>query len=200
VNAIQDYERRLAPARARLVGGRWVREILAPGVDADRLERFLIHFCALGARMTEPVEGWIRRAGERCRAVGLEALGDALIRHARAEAGHHLMMIADARTLAARRVLGGRSAIDVQALLASAPSVAIRRYAAVHEDAIAGVSPCAQLGIELEIEQMSRTRAWGRMLRGLAAPFAEFLDRAGPREVLDIGAGAGGPARLLAVG
>jgi 16S rRNA G527 N7-methylase RsmG len=38
------------------------------------------------------------------------------------------------------------------------------------------------------------------MLRGLAAPFAEFLDRAGPREVLDIGAGAGGPARLLAVG
>ena len=40
--------------------------ILSPTVDPTLLELFLVHFCAAGVHMTEPVEGWIRRAGERC--------------------------------------------------------------------------------------------------------------------------------------
>jgi len=47
------------------------------------------------------------------------------------------------------------------------------------------------------VESLSRTLVWGRMLRGLTAPFAEFLAAAGTREVLDLGAGAGGPATVL---
>ena len=47
------------------------------------------------------------------------------------------------------------------------------------------------------IESLSRALDWGRMLRGLAAPFAEFLDATGSDEVLDLCSGAGGPAAVL---
>lgn len=47
------------------------------------------------------------------------------------------------------------------------------------------------------VESLSRTLAWGRMLRGLTGPFEAFLTAAGATEVLDVCAGAGGPARIL---
>lgn len=47
------------------------------------------------------------------------------------------------------------------------------------------------------VESLSRTLEWGHLLAGLVAPFEEFVARAGVREVLDVGAGAGGPARIL---
>ncbi len=48
------------------------------------------------------------------------------------------------------------------------------------------------------VESLSRTLEWGRILDGLVDPFIEFLRASGAREVLDLGAGAGGPARILA--
>ena len=47
------------------------------------------------------------------------------------------------------------------------------------------------------IETLSRSLEWGRMLRGLVTPFREFLLAAGTSEVLDLCAGAAGPARIL---
>lgn len=48
------------------------------------------------------------------------------------------------------------------------------------------------------VESLSRALDWGRMLKGLIAPFEVFLARTGAREVLDLGAGGGGPARIFA--
>jgi hypothetical protein len=48
------------------------------------------------------------------------------------------------------------------------------------------------------VESLSRTLAWGHMLDDLVAPLRRFLDEAGTREVLDLGAGAAGPAEILA--
>ena len=48
------------------------------------------------------------------------------------------------------------------------------------------------------IETLSRTLAWGGILRGLVEPFARFLDATGATEVLDLCSGAGGPAVILA--
>lgn len=48
------------------------------------------------------------------------------------------------------------------------------------------------------VEALSRTLVWARVLRGLAAPFATFIEQTGAREVLDLCAGAGGPAAILA--
>lgn len=47
------------------------------------------------------------------------------------------------------------------------------------------------------VESLSRGLAWGRTLTGLVQPFAEFLEAAGTDSVLDLCAGAGGPAQIL---
>ena len=47
------------------------------------------------------------------------------------------------------------------------------------------------------VESLSRTLAWGRVLAGVVPPFEEFLRQAGVNRVLDLGSGAGGPARIL---
>lgn len=108
--------------------------------------------------MTEPVEGWIRRAGEACVRAGgpgLEALGTALQKHAMAEADHHLLMIADLHRLCARRAAAGRPAPDPDDPLAMAWPESAQRYRQMHEDLIEGPTPYAQIAVENEIEMLS---------------------------------------------
>jgi hypothetical protein len=47
------------------------------------------------------------------------------------------------------------------------------------------------------IESLSHALEWGRMLEGVVAPLTAFLAECGATEVLDLGAGAGGPAKVL---
>ncbi|MEZ4223083.1 MAG: hypothetical protein R3B13_19225 [Polyangiaceae bacterium] len=47
------------------------------------------------------------------------------------------------------------------------------------------------------VETLSLTLRWGRMLRGLVDPYCRFLDDARTQDVLDLCAGAGGPALVL---
>jgi hypothetical protein len=59
--------------------------------------------------------------------------------------------------------------------------------------------PLAPLALrETIVEALSRALDWGHVLQGLADPFAAFLAQAGSSEVLDLCAGAGGPAEILA--
>lgn len=51
---------------------------------------------------------------------------------------------------------------------------------------------------DLVVESLSRTLRWGRILHDLVGPFRRFLDAAGSNEVLDLCAGAAGPATILA--
>ncbi len=133
----------------------------SPGLSAIRssndprfLEAFLLYFCAIGAQMTEPVETWIRRAADRCSALGLPELGEALTRHARAEAGHHLMMIADLRSLAGHWNLRHTPPVDADELLRLEAQLRSESLLLVHEENIAGNTPYAQIAIEYEIEQL----------------------------------------------
>jgi Acetyltransferase (GNAT) domain len=151
--SLASYNLLLAPARERFE--------TSPGLSAIRsskdpqfLEAFLLYFCAVGAQMTEPVEGWIRRAADRCLALGLPTLGQALTRHARAESGHHLMMIADLRSLAGHWNLRHTLPVDANELLRLRPGNGVKRYCQVHEENIAGNTPYAQIAIEYEIEQL----------------------------------------------
>jgi hypothetical protein len=50
---------------------------------------------------------------------------------------------------------------------------------------------------ETIVEALSRMLAWGGVLRELVGPFEQFLADAGAREVLDLAAGAGGPAQIF---
>src|SRR5947209_7748185 len=99
---VDEYETLLAPARRRFDEHPSVAELFRHRQEPDRLEAFLIYFSALGVGITEPVEGWIRRAGRRCADLGLSKLGKALEAHAHQEAGHHLLMQADTHRLVDR--------------------------------------------------------------------------------------------------
>jgi hypothetical protein len=48
------------------------------------------------------------------------------------------------------------------------------------------------------VESLSHALDWRRALAGVVAPFESFVGEAGVREVLDVCAGAGGPASVLA--
>ena len=150
---LHNYERLVAPARERFAVSPGVRAIQS-SQDAVFLESFLLHFSALGSRMTAPVERWIRCAAERCAAIGLPALARALSGHARAEAGHHLMMIADARSLAARWNRHRSPSVDADKLLNRAPTPGVLRYCELHDQNIAGATPYAQIAIEYEVEML----------------------------------------------
>src|SRR3954470_17820468 len=117
-----SYEPQLASARNLLESDPTIVTLLRPDLDPAVLERFLIQFSALGVRITEPVDGWIRRAGERCVAIGLEELGQSLITHSKHEAGHHLMLIDDTRLLVARWNERRTHRLDADALLAQEPT------------------------------------------------------------------------------
>ncbi|NOJ93433.1 hypothetical protein HMI51_10875 [Corallococcus coralloides] len=139
------------PTRARLETDPVVRTLLSPDITPDLMARFLIEWSARGAYMTEPVDGWIRGAGERCIALGQEKVGRQLITHAKHEAGHHLMTLQDARVLTAQWNASHSQQLDAEALVAQAPTAAMREYRQVHDEAITGDLPLGQAAIEYEV-------------------------------------------------
>lgn len=142
-------------ARQRLDSDEGMARLLDPSTDPSVILAFLIEFSALGVQMTEPVEGWIRGAGERCLELGLTRLGRVLGEHAKHEAGHHRMMINDLHALCLRWESLGKPALDRERLVCQPPTDAMKRYFQIHEDTIASDHPYGQLAIELEIERMS---------------------------------------------
>jgi hypothetical protein len=128
--SLKRYNQLLSPSREKFE--------TSPGLNAIRsnndprlLEAFLLYFCAIGAQMTEPVESWIRRAAARCADLGLSDLAKALNQHAKAEAGHHLMMIADLRSLTEYWNARHTPQVDADELLRQAPNYGASRYCLV---------------------------------------------------------------------
>jgi hypothetical protein len=145
----------MAPARQRFEEHPAVRALFRDPLKPATLEAFLIYFSALGVGMTEPVEGWIRRAGRRCGEIGLSKLARALEAHAHQEAGHHLLMEADANRLVDRWNVIRQPILNAADLLALGPTKGVTAYCSLHEDVIAGPAPYGQLAIEFEIEMLS---------------------------------------------
>jgi hypothetical protein len=154
---LEQYEASLSIARERFDRHAGVRALFYDPIDPVTLESFLISFAIIGVRMTEPVEGWIRRAGRRCGELGLETLAKALTAHALQEADHHLLMLADARFLIERWNKSGKPELNVDALLQLPPTPGVEDYVRVHESVISGPTPYGQLAIEYEIEMLSVT-------------------------------------------
>ncbi len=151
----ERYAPLVADARARITDDPALARLLDPETDGSLVLAFLIYFSALGVEMTRHVDDWIVRAGRRCLELGHARLGAVLVKHARHEAGHHLLMIDDLRLLAARWNQRHARQLDADELLALPPTAAMRRYAELHEQTIASARPYGQLAIEYEIEGMS---------------------------------------------
>ena len=186
---LQEYERLLAPARERFAVSPGVRAIQS-SQDAAFLESFLLHFSALGSKMTAPVERWIRAAADRCAVIGLPDLAGALRGHARAEAGHDLMMIADARNLAARWNSRRNPPIDVDLLLNQEATPGVVQYCKVHDQCLVGATPFAQIAIEYEVEMLPLRYGGlfvGQCLEVLGAEILPCLSFVTEHIVLDAG-------------
>ncbi len=166
------YDPLLEAARQAFHGSRVVRSVVYGTLEPLEFEALLISFCALGTQVTAPVPDWIERAGRACLDRGYHTIGLALVHHADHEAGHEVLMEADARSLvdawnrkagAVDDVLTGSgvgrrpSLIEVDSLLAAPPTEGSRAYVELHESVIAGDSPFAQIAIEYEIEMLSIT-------------------------------------------
>jgi hypothetical protein len=189
MRSLDEYEQLLAPARERFAVSPGVQAIESTSDDVF-LELLLQHFCALGSQMTEPVEGWIRRAAERCAAIGLSELAGALTGHAQAEAGHHLMMMADVRSLAAHWNARREPAVDADKLLNQTLSPGVLRYCKVHEENIAGDTPYAQIAIEYEVEMLPLRYGeplLNRCVEMLGAEILSCLSFVTEHIVLDVG-------------
>ncbi|NEO76149.1 hypothetical protein [Moorena sp. SIO4G3] len=115
----------------------------------------MIEFSAKAVQITQPVDTWIRRAGERCLELGLNDIGSTLIKHAEHEAGHHLMLIEDTKHLVDYWNQHSPTKLKVDELIKSQPTSAMVNYIELHETTIKSSTPFAQIAIELEIEGMS---------------------------------------------
>ena len=149
-----DYEAGLEPARRAFGENRALKRLFDPQLDPELLELFFVHFSAFGFRMTDPVEGWLRRASARCKEIGMVEFARALNGHASAEAGHQMMMVEDARGLARHWNDSHASKLDPDALLASPPGPGTTKYIGLHEAIISGPKPFAQFALQYEIEML----------------------------------------------
>jgi hypothetical protein len=187
--SLDEYEQLVAPARERFAESPAIRAISSTS-DSIFLDLFLLHFCALGSQMTEPVERWIRQAAERCVSMGLSDLAFGLRGHAQAETGHHLMMIADVRSLAARWNARHKHPIEAGQLLNQPPTPGVLHYCRVHEENIASDTPYAQVAIEYEVEILPLRygeRLLNRCVQMLGAEILPCLTFVTEHIVLDVG-------------
>ncbi|HYO55333.1 hypothetical protein [Archangium sp.] len=149
------YEPYVLPARARISTDPVMRRLVDPAIEPAVLERFFIQYHSFGVYMTEPVEGWIRRTGQRCLLLGLDPIGKSLLTHSKHEAGHHQMMIDDVRLLVRRWNVRRRAMLHAERLLAQHPTDAMRAWRQLHEQTLAGEIPAGQIAIEFEIKNLS---------------------------------------------
>lgn len=152
---LNQYEARMRTAREEFAQNRGVQTILSSQAEPRWLHRFLIEWCALGVQVTRPVDGWIRRAGQRCIELGDTEIGSSLVKHADHEAGHDLMFVDDTHALVDSYNETYGEALSAQALLAQDPTPGMRDYIVLHEETIKSEAPYAQVAIELEIEGLS---------------------------------------------
>jgi hypothetical protein len=148
------YDALMKPARARFADHWALVDVLSPQVDRERLELFLIHFCALGVHMTAHAEKWMLIAGERCRAQSLVDVGRLLEMQAYRRAQRNALVAQDAVELV-RRWNGRRMPrLDPQRVLMQGPTPSVLRYRKLHEVIIAGPAPFASLAVTCEIERL----------------------------------------------
>lgn len=151
-SALRDYENLLLPARERFASSAGIQGMINPETEAQTLSAFLLYFSALSVSITEPVERWIRQAGERCSALGLDKIALSLEKHSKAEAGHHQYHLDDFGNLISFWNASWSPQINPTYIIAHQSTAGGERYCRIHEENIKGAAPYCQFAIEYEIE------------------------------------------------
>jgi hypothetical protein len=154
-SSFNSYHHALTDVREKFSTESVFRRICDNHLEPEILELFWICYCSIGVGMTEPVEGWIRRSGERCLKLGWSQLGQSMISDAKQEAGHHLLMVADTKSLIARWNQHHVTQLETEKFLTQTYPESVAAYTKLHEDVISGPEPFSQIAIEFEIESLA---------------------------------------------
>lgn len=153
-----EYQKRCELARQEFAQRPVVKEIFAEEVEPKLLELFMIHWSALSAGLTEPIPVYLERAGERCKNMGFQTMAEFFYEHEEEEDGHDNWAIEDVEKLVKSwNQENSDFPLDAKKLLDNKMSPAVKRYHKLHEGAIEGDSPWAELAIDVEIELFSAT-------------------------------------------
>lgn len=159
MKAVTKEEPILAKYESKLVTSRQhFKDRINPVItekDPKTLLLFWIYFTSQGVAMTEPVESWILRAGEKCIQLGYVDLGEQLCKHAIHEANHHLMMIQDTQNLVQHWNKLYSPELQADTFLNASVTQGVLLYQALHEQCILSEKPFCQIAIEYEIENLS---------------------------------------------
>jgi hypothetical protein len=158
MSLIQElYEPHVLPARARIPTDEVMHRLTAPDLESHVVERFFIQYHALGVYMAEPLEGWLRRAGQRCLQQGLDTLGKGLLAHARQESHQREQLVEDTRLLVRRWNLRRPRPLRSERLLTQYPTDTMRAWRAAVEGALGHELPGAGLVPLYEWTQLTQT-------------------------------------------
>ena len=151
----EQYHETLQPQRIAFADHAISTNLIDSNLTPEVFLRFLIEYSSLGVQITEPVEGWILRAGERCTELGMPKTGDLLRQHARDERNHHLMMVEDTQKLVAFHNLFSKEQLNPKNLIERKSTPMMDAYIKLHEDVINSNFPVCQVAIEREIEGLA---------------------------------------------
>ena len=155
---IENYSEQLALTRQYRDDGEVTKRLLNTERDHAELHLFWLYYCGLGVKMTEPVESWIKRAGQGIAKIGFTGFGKRLEKHSKEEANHQLMFMRDTNDLVDHwNILHPEKRLQAEEFLNHDYTECVRRYVAIHEENIDGSTPYGQLAIQYEIEQLSIT-------------------------------------------
>jgi len=172
-----NYEPRVRPLRIELQNDIVISALLAKDAPAVLVECFLIEWFARTPYLNQPGARWSRKAAASCDKLGLARAADAFREHASLEEGRDPLSIVDARRLAAIVNKRRGAEIEVDALLAARPSVAMRAFRLLNEEVLSAEVPLGYAAIMHEIERATSTLCLALILQAQRALGDDVVER-----------------------
>lgn len=149
------YEPRVLAARSALENDPVIAEILSPHVSPLLLESFLIEWMARSPYMTDPIPGWVRKAGELALVLGQKRIGAALVEYTRREEENESPDGKNFRSVVRAFNERNGAQLDAVTLLSERPTVTMRAYRILHEEVLAADLSIGEVAMVYELERAS---------------------------------------------
>lgn len=152
------YDQRLRPYRARLkeTVQSLIRKIDAYGAERDQMIFLsLIAFSAIGAKMVEKAEPWLKYWSSELGRQGYAALAASYLHHANEEVGHDEWHRRDVRTLVDMYKARFGVSLDKEKILSMGNATCVEDYRVLSEETLAGPHAILSLAELYETEIMA---------------------------------------------
>lgn len=188
-SGFREYNQLIHPTRVAFMKSKGINYFMTE-TDKKSILSFLIIWTAASIKMTERVENWIKRAGEKCVDLNFAEVGNKLQYHAKQEADHDKMLVNDIKFLIEKWNHEYNDTLTLPIVLDLCNITESQLYIALHEDVINGNHPYTQSAIEYEIERISIVygpRILENILNTLGQNYADGISFLAEHVLLDQG-------------